>query len=80
MGLRRRTRWRCSAYQTLSKADYDRYYADYVTVKTWWSVLDFGKPKIEDFGAQSRVWTPALAGCWSGKGRGRLSASGAIAN
>jgi len=28
-------------YQTLSKADYDRYDADYVTVKTWWSVLGF---------------------------------------
>ena len=33
-------------------------------------MLDFGKPKIEDFGAQSRVWTPALAGCWSGKVEG----------
>jgi len=54
-------------YQTLSKADYVRYDADYVTVKTWWSVLDFGKPKIEDFGAQSRVWAAALADCWSGK-------------
>jgi hypothetical protein len=55
------------SYQTLSKADYDRYGADYVTVKTWWSVLDFGKPKIENFGAQSRIWTPAPAQCWSGK-------------
>jgi hypothetical protein len=54
------------SYQTLSKADYDRYAVDYVTVKTWWSVLDFGKPKIENFGAQSRVWTPALVDCWSG--------------
>jgi hypothetical protein len=54
-------------YQTLSKTDYDRYAADYVVMKTWWSVADFGKPKIEDFGAQSRVWTAALAGCWSGK-------------
>jgi hypothetical protein len=57
-------------YQTLSKADYVRYDADYVTVKTWWSVLDFGKPKIENFGAQSRVWTAALADCWSGKVEG----------
>jgi hypothetical protein len=55
------------SYQTLSKADYDRYDADYVTVKEWWAVADFGKPKIEDFGAQSRVWTPALGDCWSGK-------------
>ena len=36
-------------------------------MKTWWSVLDFGKPKIEDLGAQSHIWTPALVGCWSGK-------------
>ncbi|MGO8789567.1 MAG: DUF5054 domain-containing protein [Terriglobia bacterium] len=58
------------SYQTLSKTDYDRYDADYVTQRTWWSVLDFGKPKIEDFGAQSRVWTPALVSCWSGKVEG----------
>jgi len=58
------------SYQTLSKADYDRYFTDYVVEKTWWSVLDFGKPKIENFGAQSRVWTPALAGCWGGKVEG----------
>jgi hypothetical protein len=57
-------------YQTLSKGDYERYDATYVTVKTWWSVLDFGKPKIENFGAESRVWTAALADCWSGKVEG----------
>ena len=57
-------------YQTLSKADYDRYFADYLVAKTSWSVADFGKPKIEDFGAQSRVWTPTLADCWSGKVEG----------
>jgi hypothetical protein len=58
------------SYQTLSKEDYDRYDADYVTVKTWWSVLDFGKPKIEKFGAESRIWRAALADCWSGKVEG----------
>jgi hypothetical protein len=58
------------SYQTLSKADYDRYAEDYVATKAWWVAGDFGKPKIEDFGAQSRVWTPALAGCWSGKVEG----------
>lgn len=58
------------SYQTLSKADYDRYAANYVVIKTWWSVADFGKPKIEDFGAQSRAWTPAPADCWSGKVEG----------
>jgi hypothetical protein len=57
-------------YQTLSKADYDRYDTDYVTVKTWWSVLDFGKPKIENFGAESRIWSATLTDCWSGKVEG----------
>jgi hypothetical protein len=57
-------------YQTLSKEDYDRYAEDYVVDKGWWVAGDFGKPKIEDFGAQSRVWTPALQGCWSGKVKG----------
>jgi hypothetical protein len=58
------------SYQTLSKADYDRYAEDYVASKGWWVAGDFGKPKIEDFGAQSRVWTPALKECWSGKVEG----------
>jgi hypothetical protein len=55
------------SYQTLSKADYDRFLASYVVLKTWWSPQDFGKPNIDHFGAQSRVWLPTLADCWSGK-------------
>jgi len=55
------------SYQTLSKTDYDRFLATYVVLKTWWSPQDFGKPNIDHFGARSRVWLPALAGCWSGK-------------
>jgi hypothetical protein len=55
------------AYQTLSKADYDRFIARYITVKTWWAPMDFGKPHIEKFGAQSRIWLPALTNCWAGK-------------
>jgi Domain of unknown function (DUF5054) len=55
------------AYQTLSAKDYERYRAAYITVKTWWAPKDFGKPDIEKFGAESRVWLPTLAGCWSGK-------------
>ena len=54
-------------YQTLSKADYDRFIARYITAKTWWAPMDFGKPKIEKFGAQSRIWLPRLANCWAGK-------------
>ena len=55
------------AYQTLSKADYDRFIANYIVAKTWWAPMDFGKPHIEQFGAQSRVWLPTLSGCWAGK-------------
>ena len=55
------------SYQTLSKADYDRYWDDYIALQGPWVPGDFGKPKIEDFGAQSRVWTASLQACWFGK-------------
>jgi hypothetical protein len=54
------------SYQTLSKTDYDRFLASYVVLKTWWSPQDFGKPNIDHFGAQSRVWLPTVADRWSG--------------
>jgi hypothetical protein len=54
------------SYQTLSKEDFDRFIASYVTVKTWWVVQDLGKKNIEHFGARSRVWLPTLTACWSG--------------
>jgi hypothetical protein len=57
-------------YQTLAKADYDRYQAAYLRIRRWWSVADFGKPKIEKFGAQSRVWTATVAASWAGKVEG----------
>jgi hypothetical protein len=47
-------------YQTLSKADYDRFLASYITVQTDWAPKDFGKPNIESFGAKSRIWTTKL--------------------
>ena len=55
------------AYQTLSKQDYDRFLASYVTSKADWAPKDFGKPNIERFGAQSRTWHPKLMSCWLGK-------------
>jgi hypothetical protein len=55
------------AYQTLSKHDYDRFLATYVTSKADWAPKDFGKPNIEHFGAQSRTWTPKLTNCWTGE-------------
>jgi len=56
------------AYQTLSQADYDRFMGSYIVAKTWWAPRDFGKPHIENFGAQSRTWLPTLSSCWTGKG------------
>lgn len=52
------------AYQTLSKHDYDRFLASYVTSKADWAPKDFGKPNIEHFGAISRTWVPTLKRCW----------------
>jgi hypothetical protein len=48
-------------YQTLSKADYDRFIAAYLTTTQDWAFKDFGKPNIERFGAESQTWQPALA-------------------
>ncbi len=55
------------AYQTLSKQDYDRFLASYVTSKADWAPKDFGKPNIQHFGAQSRTWLPTLTNCWVGR-------------
>jgi hypothetical protein len=53
------------SYQTLSKTDYDAFLASYITVQTDWAPKDFGKPNIEKFGAESKIWNPKLAGCWT---------------
>jgi hypothetical protein len=55
------------SYQTLSKADFDKFLASYITVQTDWAPKDFGKPNMGKFGAQSRVWTPKLKHCWAGE-------------
>jgi hypothetical protein len=55
------------SYQTLSKADYDRFLASYITLQTDWAPKDFGKPNIEKFGALSRTWTTKLTSCLSGE-------------
>jgi hypothetical protein len=50
------------AYQTLSKSDYDRFFAAYLKSHADWAPKDFGKPNIERFGAESRTWLPKLTG------------------
>ncbi|HEX4771094.1 MAG TPA: DUF5054 domain-containing protein [Bryobacteraceae bacterium] len=54
-------------YQTLSKHDYDRFLASYITVQTDWAPKDFGKPNIEKFGAESRIWKTKLTKCLTGE-------------
>jgi hypothetical protein len=56
-------------YQTLSKPDYDRFLANYITVQTDWAPKDFGKPNIESFGAESRIWTTKLIKCAANQDR-----------
>ena len=57
------------SYQTLSKSDYDRFFAAYLKSKADWAPKDFGKPNIERFGAESRVWVPSLVECREGRTR-----------
>ena len=57
------------SYQTLSKADYDRFLAQYITVQTDWAPKDFGKPNIEKFGAKSETVRPRLVSRWAGDNR-----------
>ncbi|GGA53630.1 hypothetical protein GCM10011507_00950 [Edaphobacter acidisoli] len=49
------------SYQTLSQQDYTKFFSNYVTSTADWAKKDFGKPNIERFGAQSRIWLPELA-------------------
>ena len=51
-------------YQTLSKADYDRFFEAYLKSHADWAPKDFGKPNIERFGAQSRTWHPERVEAW----------------
>ncbi len=52
------------SYQTLSKADYDRFFEAYLKSHADWAPKDFGKPNIERFGAESRTWLPKLTNCY----------------
>ncbi len=49
------------SYQTLSPADYTRFFAHYIISTADWAKKDFGKPNIERFGAESREWQPSLS-------------------
>jgi hypothetical protein len=55
------------SYQTLSKADYDRFFDDYLKSHEDWAPKDFGKPNIERFGAESRSWFALPLICHQGR-------------
>ena len=48
-------------YQTLSQADYDQFFKDYLHSSEDWAFKDFGKPNIGKQGAESREWFPTLS-------------------
>jgi len=59
------------SYQTLSKSDYDRFFAAYLKSTADWAPKDFGKPDIDRFGARSHTWLPVLTECrYAGDGSG----------
>lgn len=51
------------SYQTLSKADFERFINDYLILHPTWAETDLGKPNIDRFGAESRLWSPVLTDC-----------------
>ena len=51
------------SYQTLSKPDFDRFAAAFMTPRPAWADTDLGRPNIERYGAESRVWLPVLTDC-----------------
>jgi hypothetical protein len=70
------------SYQTLSQADYDHFFSNYVVSTDDWAYKDFGKPNIQRYGAQSREWLPTLSDLqWEEDAQGqRLLARLAIPN
>lgn len=49
------------SYQTLSREDYSRFFANYIISNADWVPKDFGKPNMEKFGPGSQIWQPALS-------------------
>lgn len=49
------------SYQTLSQQDYARFFSNYIISTADWAKKDFGKPNIENSGAESRSWQPTLS-------------------
>lgn len=47
------------SYQTFSQADYHRFLGQYLTLQDWWPPEDFGKPGLDKYPLQSRLWHPA---------------------
>ena len=52
-------------YQTLSSEQYAAFLKRYLTIETDWGPKDFGKPGIENLGAEAREWHPHVVRCLS---------------
>lgn len=57
-------------YQTLSSKEYADFLERYIRTKQWWAPMDFGKPNIDHFGAQSSEWHTKLTGLWTSYAKG----------
>jgi len=55
------------AYQTFSAADYTRFLSQCLRSKEAWAPLDFGKPGLTDYLAQSRTWHPVRSETFRGR-------------
>lgn len=52
-------------YQTLSQADYAKFFASYIVSTAPWAAKDFGKPNIGALGAKSMEWGATVTEAWS---------------
>ena len=59
------------SYQTFAMADYQRFFDQYIKTSADWARLDFGKPGLDKYPAQSRLWQPVKSEALGGRaGRG----------
>lgn len=61
------------SYQTFSNDDYERFFNQYLTKKMQWALADFGKPGLENFNVESKVWHPTLISAYNKKDKNGTS-------
>ncbi len=58
-------------YQTFSAEDFRRFHKTYLTSSSDWALRDFGKPSLENSGAESASITASLQTCETRRNKGR---------